>query len=171
MPSSATAGHRIYNATNSTTSTRYLGQSFDIAYAAGTVYGTVWEDTLWVDGSDGSIGVTGNPVECAQNIGGAFSSLPAVDGIMGLNTWINDSEIPEPQETWLSYILSHLAGESLSMLSSIELSSTSIRLYCCPGAKWGRNDGFRLHWSFQICGEHHIYTCRPRSKRTSDWLL
>lgn len=110
MSSSVIKNHRIYNATNSTSAARYTGQSFNIAYASGSVYGTVWQDTVWIDGSDGSIGVSGNPVECAQNIGGAFSTLTAVDGIMGLNNWITDSQSPHPQQTWLNYILSNLAG-------------------------------------------------------------
>lgn len=77
MPTSITNGRRFYNATKSSTATRFPGQSFNINYASGSVYGTVWQDVLWVDGNEGSIGVTGNPIECAQNVGGAFASLPA----------------------------------------------------------------------------------------------
>jgi hypothetical protein len=110
MAASIRKNHRYYNATSSTTAGQFPGQSFNINYASGAAYGTVWFDTVWVDGSDGSIGVTGNPVECAQNVGGALPSLPAVDGIMGLNTAYYDSQLPDPQQTWLSYVLGNMAG-------------------------------------------------------------
>jgi len=97
--------HARYNATPSTTSEQYTGQSFNIAYASGTVYGNVWLDNMSVSGNEGTILVEGNPIECAQNVGGAFSTLPAVDGILGLNTWVNDQESPSPQQTWLNYVL------------------------------------------------------------------
>lgn len=116
MPTSLTAGHTIYTATDSSTSERFSGQSFNLQYLSGTAYGTVWTDSLYVDGTEGTIGVTGNPIECADNIGGAFASLPAVDGVMGLNTWINDSEFPNPQQTWLGYILSNLPGKPADFL-------------------------------------------------------
>lgn len=68
VPLTLTAGHTIYNATTSTSSIHFSGQSFNVAYAAGTAYGTVWSDTLWIDGNGGSIGVGYNPIECADNV-------------------------------------------------------------------------------------------------------
>lgn len=105
MPNTLTAGHTIYNATDSTSSWHDSGQSFDIAYGAGGVYGTVWSDTLWID----TIGVGNNPIECADNIAGDFASLPAVDGVFGLNTWVTDSEAPTGKQTWLNFVLPQLA--------------------------------------------------------------
>jgi len=110
MPISLTLGHSIYNATSSTSSQKFPGQSFIIDYSSGSVYGVVWLDDLWID----SLGVIGNPIEAADNLGGAFSTLPAVDGIMGLNAAINDSESPDAQQTWFDFVLPHLEGKSES---------------------------------------------------------
>lgn len=80
-------------------------------YASGSAYGVVWEDDVWIDGNGVGIGVLGNPIECAQNVGGdTLPALTAVDGIFGLNFWVNDSESPIPQETWFSYIAPNLTG-------------------------------------------------------------
>ena len=57
------AGHSFYNATNSTSSGTFSPQSFDVSYAFGNAYGVVYQDTVWIDG----IGVSGNPIECADN--------------------------------------------------------------------------------------------------------
>ncbi|KAH8597914.1 aspartic peptidase domain-containing protein [Bisporella sp. PMI_857] len=116
MPRSLLQNHRAsgyYNASLSSTAVQFTGQSFNIGYASGSVYGNVWLDTVYVDGDGVQIGVGDQPVECAQNVGGSFSSLPAVDGIMGLNTWVYDQESPNPQQTWLDFILSpgHLAAQ------------------------------------------------------------
>lgn len=78
MPASVRNNHRYYNATNSSTATIYPGQTFSVAYASGSAHGNVWQDVVWIDGLDGSIGVTGNPIECAQNVGGALTVLPAI---------------------------------------------------------------------------------------------
>lgn len=89
-------------------------------YAAGSAYGNVWSDTIWIDGNGGSIGVGYNPIECADNVGGAFASLPAVDGVFGLATWDVDSETPTPQQTWLNFVLPQLACELHSLLICLE---------------------------------------------------
>jgi hypothetical protein len=103
MPQTLTAGRNVYNGTKSTESARWNGQSFNVAYSRGSAYGLVWQDTVTVNGE---YPIVGNPVECAQNLGGDnLAALTGVDGIMGLNTWINDSEYPVPQQTWLSYII------------------------------------------------------------------
>lgn len=47
-------------------------------------------------------------------IGGAFTSLPAVDGVFGLNNWDVDSETPDGQQTWLNFVLPQLACKCLS---------------------------------------------------------
>lgn len=107
MPNTLRAGHTVYNATSSTSSLHFPGQSFDVAYAAGTAYGTVFSDTVWID----TISVGYNPIECADNVGGDFASLPAVDGVFGLNTWNLDSEVPTQQQTWLNFVLPQLACE------------------------------------------------------------
>lgn len=111
MPTSITSGRNIYVGTTSSTAVNSKTQSFNVNYASGSAYGVVWEDTVWIDGGV-SIGVTGNPVECAQNVGGdTLPALTAVDGLFGLNLWVNDSESPIPQETWLAYILPNLNCE------------------------------------------------------------
>ena len=84
MPRSLLQSHRAsgyYNASLSSTAVQFTGQSFNIGYASGSVYGNVWLDTVYVDGDGVQIGVGDQPVECAQNVGGSFSSLPAVDGM------------------------------------------------------------------------------------------
>jgi hypothetical protein len=58
VPNTFTTGHTIYNATNSTSSLDFPGQSFNVAYAAGSAYGTVWSYTIWID----TIGVGYNPI-------------------------------------------------------------------------------------------------------------
>ena len=84
MPSSLLAYHRYggyYNASNSTSARQFVGQSFNIGYASGSVYGNVYLDTIFVESDDGTrIGVAGEPIECAQNLSPSFVSLPAVDG-------------------------------------------------------------------------------------------
>lgn len=114
MSETITKGRKIYNATLSSESSRWNGQSFNVPYASGSAYGLVWQDTVW---ADGDIGIIGNPVECAQDVGGDnLKALTGVDGIMGLNTWINDSELPVPQQTWLNfYIQNYLPGKFLDM--------------------------------------------------------
>jgi hypothetical protein len=114
MPTTLTSGRNIYDGTNSSSSAPSRTQSFDVNYASGSsAYGVVWEDTVWIDGNSVPIGVAGNPVECAQNVGGdTLSALSGVDGIFGLNLWVNDSEAPIPQETWFSYIAPNLTGRS-----------------------------------------------------------
>ncbi|KAG9231764.1 aspartic peptidase domain-containing protein [Amylocarpus encephaloides] len=103
MPQTLTNGRNVYNATKSSESDRLTGQSFNVNYAQGSAYGVVWQDTVTVNGE---YSIQGNPVECAQNVGGTnLPGLTGVDGIMGLNTWINDSEYPSPQQTWLSFIV------------------------------------------------------------------
>lgn len=78
-------------------------------YAVGSNYGIVWQDVVWID----AIGVAGNPIECSQGVSNWFASLPGVDGVLGLSYAYNDSEKPEPQQTWTTYILPLLAGRSL----------------------------------------------------------
>jgi hypothetical protein len=110
MPTTLTAGRNIYDGTKSSTSVPARTQSFKVNYASGSVYGVVWGDNVWIDGNGVSIGVIDNPVECAQNVGGdTLPALTAVDGIFGLNLWVNDSEAPIPQETWFSYLSSNLS--------------------------------------------------------------
>ncbi|KAN0119867.1 acid protease [Hyaloscypha variabilis] len=95
-----------YNGSNSTSASQWSGQSFGVSYGLGSTYGLVWQDTVWVD----SIGVSGNPIECIQNIAEFFvSTLTAVDGFLGLSNAYNDSESPVPQQTWMSYVMPHLA--------------------------------------------------------------
>lgn len=62
MPDSLKYNRNFYNGSNSSTASRWDGQSFGVAYGAGSLHGLVWQDTVWVD----NIGVGGNPIECAQ---------------------------------------------------------------------------------------------------------
>lgn len=62
MPDSLKYYRNFYNGSNSSTASRWEGQSFGVAYGAGSLHGLVWQDTVWVD----NIGVGGNPIECAQ---------------------------------------------------------------------------------------------------------
>lgn len=104
-----------YNTSISTTAQLFTGQSFSAAYGSGYVSGVVWLDDVLISGDDGTVlVVTGNPIECAQIVGGSVSTLSAVDGILGLNRWVNDDESPYPQQTWLNYILlsGYYEGES-----------------------------------------------------------
>jgi hypothetical protein len=107
MPAYMLQNRAYYNASNSTTAEKWEGQSFGAAYGAGSTYGLVWQDTVYVDG----ILVSGNPIECAQNLGQFFVDLPGVDGILGLSNAYNDSERPVPQQTWLSFVLPRIPGE------------------------------------------------------------
>jgi Eukaryotic aspartyl protease len=96
-----------YNASNSSSASQWSGQSFGVSYGLGSTYGLIWQDTVWVD----DIGVAGNPVECVQNVADFFAkTLTAVDGFLGLSNAYNDSESPVPQQTWMSYVMPHLAG-------------------------------------------------------------
>ncbi|TVY80436.1 hypothetical protein LSUE1_G006009 [Lachnellula suecica] len=112
MPKALTSGRNIYVGTNSSSSAATRTQSFSVNYASGSAYGVVWNDDVWIDGNGGvSIGVLDNPVECAQNVGGVtLPALTAVDGLFGLNLWVNDSEAPIPQQTWFSYVAPSLAA-------------------------------------------------------------
>ena len=72
-----------YDARKSSSAVQTAGQSFNLGYASGSVYGNVWADTVTVgnEGDGGAlIKVGGNPIECAQNVGGSLPQLPAVDG-------------------------------------------------------------------------------------------
>ncbi|CAG8973816.1 hypothetical protein HYALB_00005561 [Hymenoscyphus albidus] len=118
MPETITQGRRIYNASNSHASARWPGQSFNIPYASGSAYGLVYQDTVWADGLE--FGLTGTPVECAQDVGGdRLKQLTNVDGIMGLNTWTTDSESPQPQQTWLSFSVDNLLAESVFTIALV----------------------------------------------------
>ncbi|RDL36595.1 Acid protease [Venustampulla echinocandica] len=111
MPGTLTAGRNIYNGSNSTSSGRWDGQSFNINYQQGNAYGLVWQDTVVLEGDGGQLGVAGNPIECAQNIGGThLPALTGIDGMLGLNMWVNDSESPNPQQTWFNFILPKLSA-------------------------------------------------------------
>ena len=113
MPTTLTSGRNIYVGTDSSSSVPSRTQSFNVNYASGSAYGVVWEDDVFIDGNGIVIGVLGNPIECAQNVGGdTLPALTAVDGILGLNLWVNDSEAPIPQETLFSWISHNLTGRS-----------------------------------------------------------
>lgn len=59
MPTSLLRTHRFggyYTASNSTSAAQYVGQSFNIGYASGSVYGNVWLETVFVNSADGNIG-------------------------------------------------------------------------------------------------------------------
>jgi hypothetical protein len=142
MPSTVLGSHARYNATISTTSQPFTGQSFNIAYASGSVYGNVWLDDVSISGNEGTILITGNPIECAQVVGGAFSSLPAVDGILGLNAWVNDQESPSFQQTWLNYVLTSgsFPCESSLFTDPTVTNFSSGSVHCCVGARWDRDN-------------------------------
>jgi hypothetical protein len=106
MPAYILAGRNYYNSSKSSSSAQWPGQSFGANYGSGSTYGLVWQDTIWIDG----IGVAGNPIECTQNVAPFFAGLPGVDGILGISNAYNDSERPDPQQTWLAYVLPNLAG-------------------------------------------------------------
>lgn len=59
----------------------------------------------------GSIGVLGWPIECAQS--SDFVSFN-IDGILGLAPMKLDHQSPNPQKTWLAFILPLLDGLYLS---------------------------------------------------------
>jgi len=71
----------IYNTTLSTTAEPF-DQTFSIGYSSGSADGVVWLDTLSIDAGDGTLVITGNPIECAVDLGGATNIL---DGILGLS--------------------------------------------------------------------------------------
>jgi len=71
----------IYNTTLSTTAEPF-DQTFNSAYSSGSAEGVVWLDTLSIDAGDGTLVITGNPIECAVNLGGATQDF---DGILGLS--------------------------------------------------------------------------------------
>jgi len=59
MPTSLLRTHRpfgYYNASNSTSSVQFSGQSFNIGYASGSVYGNMWLETVFVNSDYGNIG-------------------------------------------------------------------------------------------------------------------
>ncbi|KAH8684826.1 aspartic peptidase domain-containing protein [Tricladium varicosporioides] len=111
MPQTLTTGRNIYWGTNSSSSYFWQGQSYYAAYASGSSYGLVYQDTVTIDAPGGKFTVEGNPVECAQNVGGtSLPGLTGVDGMFGLNMWVNDSESPLPQQTWFNFIVPSLAS-------------------------------------------------------------
>jgi len=71
----------IYNTTLSTTAEPF-DQTFGVSYATGSADGVVWLDTLSIDAGDGSLVITGNPIECAVDLGGPTNIF---DGILGLS--------------------------------------------------------------------------------------
>jgi len=60
MPTSLLRNHRpfgYYNASTSTSAAQYTGQSFEVGYASGSVYGKMWLETVFVNSDrDGNIG-------------------------------------------------------------------------------------------------------------------
>ncbi|KAH6713644.1 aspartic peptidase domain-containing protein [Leptodontidium sp. MPI-SDFR-AT-0119] len=106
MPIDMLQNRKYYNGSASSDATPWDGQSWGATYAVGSNYGIVWQDVVWID----AIGVAGNPIECSQGVSNWFASLPGVDGVLGLSYAYNDSEKPEPQQTWTTYILPLLAA-------------------------------------------------------------
>ncbi len=98
---------KYYNGSGSSEASLFEDQTWGATYSVGSTYGIVWQDIVWVD----NIGVSGNPIECAQNVSPWFASLPGVDGVFGISTAYNDSERPLPQQTWVSFMLPLLAGK------------------------------------------------------------
>lgn len=107
MPVSMLRDRKYYNGSGSSEASLFEDQTWGATYSVGSTYGIVWQDIVWVD----NIGVSGNPIECAQNVSPWFASLPGVDGVFGISTAYNDSERPLPQQTWVSFMLPLLAGK------------------------------------------------------------
>ncbi|KUJ22953.1 acid protease, partial [Mollisia scopiformis] len=114
MPDTQTSGRNYYNGSNSSTATRWQGQSFGVDYSAGSLHGLVWQDAVWVD----NIGVGGNPIECAQDVAPFFLNLEGADGVLGLSNAFNDSESPAPQQTWLTWVLPRLPASVFTVALS-----------------------------------------------------
>lgn len=142
MPISLLDGRAYYNGSASTEATSWDGQSWGATYSIGSTYGVVWQDIVWID----NIAIGGNPVECSQNVADWFSSLPGVDGVLGLSNAFNDSERPLAQQTWASYILPQLAGEfpvPQNLCQTTDTSSARIHRISCT--QRSRDDRFRSH--------------------------
>jgi aspergillopepsin I len=79
---------KCYNSSASYTAQLFPGQTFYVNYATpGGAEGDVYLDTVVVSaGNNGIMTVEGNPVECATDVFGFFTtSTPAVDGVMGVD--------------------------------------------------------------------------------------
>jgi len=113
----------------------------NVCQAVGSNYGIVWQDIVWVD----AIGVAGNPIECSQGVSNWFASLPGVDGVLGLSYAYNDSERPEPQQTWITYILPLLSCRYPKVPSSQMIDSSSTCFYGLPRPQWNRYHRLRVH--------------------------
>jgi len=149
-----------YNGSNSTSASQWSGQSFGVSYGLGSTYGLVWQDTVWVD----SIGVSGNPIECIQNIAEFFvSTLTAVDGFLGLSNAYNDSESPVPQQTWMSYVMPHLAGKKNRRTNGAWADEGRTSFHCVARARWTRYDGIWVHQLVQIHRQYLVLTSHDYS--------
>jgi hypothetical protein len=97
-----------------------------------------------------------------MQIGGAFASLPAVDGVFGLNTWDLDSQTPTPQQTWLNFVLPQLACKHLPFYIDLKIliNISSRGFHGRTGSKWGWNNGFWIHRFDKIHRQPHIHSRR-----------
>jgi len=141
MPVDMLQNRKYYNGSASSDATPWEGQSWGATYAVGSNYGIVWQDIVWVD----AIGVAGNPIECSQGVSNWFASLPGVDGVLGLSYAYNDSERPEPQQTWITYILPLLSCRYPKVPSSQMIDSSSTCFYGLPRPQWNRYHRLRVH--------------------------
>jgi hypothetical protein len=93
-----------YNASDSSSSVQWQGQSFGVSYGSGCTYVLVWQDTLFID----NLRVAENPIEYVENLADIFvKTLTSVDGF---RAWVMLTTSPRarPQQTWMSYVMSHL---------------------------------------------------------------
>ena len=77
-----------YNSSASSTAQLFPGQTFYVNYATpGGAEGGVYLDTVVVAaGNNGIMTGEGNPVECATDVFGFFTTaVPAVDGVVGFD--------------------------------------------------------------------------------------
>ncbi len=81
LPSAESAGHTVYNPSQSSTAQELNGYTWDITYADGSsALGNVYQDTVTI----GSAAVTGQAVELAQQVSSGFTQDTSNDGVLGL---------------------------------------------------------------------------------------
>jgi hypothetical protein len=106
------AGRNFYNASESYTAEALTDESFQLCDGNSCIGGNMGLDTVAVD----TLIVEGNPVPWImwESDMDLFSdNYLGVDGVLGLGLGQLDSEFPDAQETWASWVLPQLACELL----------------------------------------------------------
>lgn len=104
-PSSQSAGHPLYNATDGT-STLMSGSTFNIGYGDGSgASGIVYQDKVVI----GSATATSQAVEAATSVSSSFTSDTNSDGLLGLAFSTINTVSPTQQTTFFDTVKSSLA--------------------------------------------------------------